>query len=52
MSDRSPFMNALFAMEGEDELVSLILVAKQSIAVPNSAANTLAVVSTSWIAML
>jgi len=51
-------MNALSAMEREDELVSLftpgfgILVAKRSIAVPHSAAITLAAVSTSRISML
>jgi hypothetical protein len=51
-------MDALSTVEREDELVSLffpglcILVAKQSIAAPYSAANTLAVVSTSRISEL
>ena len=52
-------MNALSAMEREDELVSLSLpplfgfpfVAKQSIVVPHSAATTPAAVSTSRISM-
>jgi hypothetical protein len=58
-SDRGSIMNALSAMEREDELVSLflpqtlgVLVAKQSIAVHRSAAITLAAVSTSRISTL
>jgi hypothetical protein len=57
-SDRGSIMNALSAMEREDELVSLFtppfrfLVAKRSIAVPHSAAITLVAVSTSRISML
>jgi hypothetical protein len=57
-SDRGSIMNALSAMEREDELVSFFtpdfgfLVAKHSIAVHRSAAITPAAVSTSRISTL
>lgn len=57
-SDKGSIINALSAMEREDELVSFFIpsvrfsfVAKQSITAPHSAATTPAAVSTSKISM-